>query len=501
MSLKVLFTHSYFLSLDPKQEETQTPYAPLATLYAAALIREQGYTVDLFDVQFCRSPLEIKQKLETFAPDVLVIYDDGFNYLTKMCLTNMREAAWRMQELAKEYKCAVIVSGSDASDQEEDYLFHGADYIIIGEAEQTLVELLNAFNENEDKSLQGFQNLENLEKIKGIAYLEEGAVKRSAARAVLKDLDTLPKPAWDLIDLEPYKNTWMSRHGFFSINMVTTRGCPYKCNWCAKPIYGNRYNAHSPGYIVDLIEDMQKHSDFTHIWFADDIFGLKPGWLKEFAALIAARGIRIKYKIQSRADLLLEPESIQYLAASGCETVWMGAESGSQKILDAMDKGIKVEEITEACTLLKKYGIKPSLFLQFGYPGETMDDIRKTIDMVKNTMPEDIGISVSYPLPGTGFYEKVKSELNTKANWNDSDDLDLMFKNTYSREFYKELHRYVHYTYRSKQAGGNIRELFRGRFSGALQMKRVFAFPYYKLAAGKHKMKLSQLESDAEKFL
>jgi radical SAM superfamily enzyme YgiQ (UPF0313 family) len=490
MSLKVLFTHSYFLSLDPKQEGTQTPYAPLATLYAAAYVRERGYVVDLFDVQFCKSPLEIGSKMQSFQPDVLVIYDDGFNYLTKMCLTNMREAAWQMQRLAKKQGCRVIVSSSDASDHEDEYLSNGADFIIIGEAEQTLLELLD-----------GIRNNTETNEVHGTAYSDNGAVKRNIARVVLKDLDILPKPAWDLLDMEPYKNTWLNRHGYFAINMVTTRGCPYKCNWCAKPIYGNRYNAHSAGYIVDLIEETQRRFGYKQIWFADDIFGLKPGWLKEFAAQIKARGITIRYKIQSRADLLMEPETIAYLAESGCESVWMGAESGSQKILDAMDKGIKVSEILQASALLKAAGIKPSLFLQFGYLGETMEDIRKTIDMVQEVMPEDIGISVSYPLPGTGFYEKVRSDLQVKANWNHSDDLDLMFQNTYSREFYKELHRYVHYTYRSRQARIQAGELLRGRFAGTRQMKRVLAFPYYKLAAGKQKKKLRALEADAEKFL
>jgi radical SAM superfamily enzyme YgiQ (UPF0313 family) len=489
MSPKVLFTHSYFLSLDPKQEETQTPYAPLATLYAAAYVRDKGYDVSLFDVQFCKSPLEIEPKMKSFAPDVLVIYDDGFNYLTKMCLTNMRKAAWQMQQLAKKYGCRVIVSSSDASDHEEEYLANGADYIIIGEAEQALLELLDSI-----------KNTANTAEILGIAYSENGKVKRTASRTVLRDLDVLPKPAWDLLDIGPYKDTWTNRHGYFSINLVTTRGCPYKCNWCAKPIYGNRYNAHSATYIVDLIEETQKQFSFDHIWFADDIFGLKPGWLKEFAALIKARDIRIRYKIQSRADLLLEPETIGYLAESGCETVWMGAESGSQKILDAMDKGIKVEEIVKACALLKDAGVKPSLFLQFGYLGETMEDIRQTINMVQEVMPEDIGISVSYPLPGTGFYEKVKSDLQQKANWNDSDDLDLMFNNTYSSKFYKELHRYVHYTYRSRQARIQANALLKGQFSG-MQVKRVLALPYYRLAAGKQKKKLIALEADAEKFL
>lgn len=447
--MRILFTHSYFLHLDIKQLNTQTPYPPLGTLYAAALLRENGFEVKLADLQFSKQPKDIETHIKEFKPDVFVVYDDGFNYLTKMCLTNMRNAAFMMQRIAKKHNIPVIVSSSDATDHLEDYFSNGADHIIIGEAEQTLLELCCVLKNNSPSELRN---------INGLVFLENNLQIKNQPRSVLKNLDELPLPAWDLVDITQYKNTWIKKHGYFSLNFVTTRGCPYKCNWCAKPIYGNRYNSHSPEKVVQLIKELQNKFGFTHVWFADDIFGLKPGWLKSFAELIITEKIKIKYKIQSRADLLLEDKTIELLAASGCEMVWMGAESGSQKILDSMDKGITVEQIKTATRLLQKHGISPALFLQFGYPGENMSDIQQTIAMVHELLPEDIGVSVSYPLPGTGFYEKVKSELQQKSNWNDSDDLDLMFKNSYSSGFYKQLHRYIHQSYRSKQSVSLLRE-------------------------------------------
>jgi len=238
----------------------------------------------------------------------------------------------------------------------------------------------------------------------------------------------------------------------FSINIATTRGCPFKCNWCAKPIYGNRYNSRSPQKVVNEIKYLQEHFSIDHIWFCDDIFGLKPFWVAEFAQLVLLENIQLNYKIQSRADLLLQEDYVKNLALSGCSNVWMGAESGSQKILDAMDKGITIEQIAAATQLLKQYKIQPSFFLQFGYLGETKEDILKTIEMVTTLNPHSIGISVSYPLPGTGFYEKVKSDLQQKANWKDSDDLDMMFKNTYQPSFYKTLHRFVHKNFQLQKA-------------------------------------------------
>src|SRR5690606_7213401 len=199
--------------------------------------------------------------------------------------------AFEMQQAAKEFDLPVIISNSDASDHIEKYCNQGADYVIIGEAEHTLLELIEAYKNKTEKN-----------NIQGIAYLQNGNVMKTAPRLVSKDLDNFQKPAWDLIDIAPYKQKWLSKHGYFSLNFVTTRGCPYKCNWCAKPIYGNRYNSHSPEYIVELIKDTQQKFGFIHIWFADDIFGLKPEWVRQFSELIKKENIKINYKIQSRAD-------------------------------------------------------------------------------------------------------------------------------------------------------------------------------------------------------
>lgn len=448
--MKILFTHSYFMFFDPKQWEQEQPYPPLGTIWAAAVMREAGHEVALCDTMFAEHATVIEAELDRFKPDLLVIYDDGFNYLTKMCLTNMREAAFEMQRMARARGCRVVVSSSDSTDHFEKYLDEGADFVMKGEAEMTLLELVGAF----EKGNTTFNT------IAGIVYRENGKTLETPRRNVIRELDSLPLPAWDLVNIKPYRERWMRSSGYFSINMGTTRGCPYKCNWCAKPIYGNRYNSRSPEQVVAEIKMLQEKFAFQHIWFSDDIFGLKPGWVKIFADLLEKENIKIRYKIQSRADLLVQENYIADLARSGCETVWMGAESGSQEILDAMDKGIKVEEIYEATRLLKKHGIRPAFFLQFGYLGEKMGDIRKTITMLNELLPDDVGISVSYPLPGTVFYEKVKSDLQQKSNWTDSDDLHLMFKNTYRPEFYKQLHRYVHKTYRKHQGYASWKMVF-----------------------------------------
>lgn len=441
MKNNILFSHSYFLRFDPKQWATGQPYPPLGTIYAAALMREHGYSVSLFDTMFAHSATDIESTLNNHTPNFFVLYDDGFNYLTKMCLTNMREAAFDMIKLAKAKGCTVIVSSSDSTDHAEQYCAEGADFVMLGEAEMTLLELVQAIN----------NKATNFQHIAGLAFLQNNKMITTSRRLVMKDLDALPLPAWDLVDVSPYRSMWLKSAGYFSLNIATTRGCPFKCNWCAKPIYGNRYNARSPEKVVEELKLLKEKFQFDHIWFCDDIFGLKPGWVNAFANCLQKEQLQFRFKIQARADLLLQEDTIKDLARAGCHNIWMGAESGSQKVLDAMDKGTTVEQIYQATTLLKKHGIHPSFFIQFGYPGETREDIAKTIRMIKDLLPYEMGISVSYPLPGTVFHERVKAELLTKSNWTDSDELLLMFQNTYPPRYYKKLHRYVHHVFRKQQ--------------------------------------------------
>ena len=440
---EILFANTYFLKHDPKEYRNMNLYAPLGTLYAAAYVQQKGYTAAVFDTMLADSEEDLRTSLELHKPKYMVIYDDTFNYLTKMCLTRMREAAFRMGEIAKDFGCTVIVSGSDSVDHLEKYFLHKVDYAICGEGEQTLGELLD--------HLQKHPSANGINEINGLAFSENGKITRTAPRKVLKELDTLPYPAWELIDLAKYRELWLKHHGYFSMNLVTTRGCPFHCNWCAKPVYGQVYNSHSPAYIAGQIKLLKEKYSVDHIWFCDDIFGLKPGWVAQFDEAVNNEKVRTPFKCLSRADLLLKEDNISHLAGAGCESVWMGAESGSQKILDAMDKGTTVEEIYEATRLLKKHGIKTCFFLQFGYTGEAMPEIEATIKMVNDLMPDDIGISVSYPLPGTKFYDRVSSQMKKKHNWELSDDFEMMFDGTYSTEFYRVLHTRVHKEYRTRQ--------------------------------------------------
>ena len=267
----------------------------------------------------------------------------------------------------------------------------------------------------------------------------------------MRDLDSAPRPAWDLIDVERYRTIWLRRHGSFSMNLATTRGCPYHCNWCAKPIYGQRYAVRDVQAVVDEIAWLKRTYAPDHLWMVDDVFGLRPGWVRQFADALAAAGARVPFRCLMRADQV-NGEVARALADAGCVMVWMGAESGSQRVLDAMEKGQTVGEIRQAARVLKAVGIRVGFFLQFGYPGEQWDDVEATLALVREAAPDDIGVSVSYPLPGTRFYERVRAELGVKQHWVDSGDLSLMYRGTYSPDFYRQLHGVVHAEFRARTA-------------------------------------------------
>jgi anaerobic magnesium-protoporphyrin IX monomethyl ester cyclase len=336
-----------------------------------------------------------------------------------------------------------VVAGSDASDHPELYLTRGAAAVVAGEGEVTIVEVLDVISGRADRRLA---------EVPGVVLRSAaGPITRTPRREIIRELDELPRPAWDLVDVERYRRAWIARHGYFSMNVVTTRGCPYHCNWCAKPIYGQRYATRSPKAVVNEMAWLKREFRPDHLWIVDDVFGLKPGWVEEFAALVEETGARTPFRCLMRADQVTADVAAA-LKSAGCRMLWMGAESGSQKVLDAMEKGLRVDDIRNATRLLKSAGIGVGFFLQFGYPGETWSDIEATLRLAREMEPTDIGVSVSYPLPGTRFYERVAQQLGAKQNWVDSSDLSTMYKATYAPEVYRRVHRLVHHEFRARTA-------------------------------------------------
>jgi len=482
----VLLGQAYYLRFDPKLFEAQQPYAPLGTLYAASYLRQRGHSVGLFDAMLAESVGEWGDALEREQPRIAAIYEDSFNYLSKMCLLRMREAALDMIDQAVRARVPIVVSGSDATDHAELYLRRGAAAVILGEGEITIADLA-------DRLLTHG----SIGDVPGVAYLDDGcAVRRTSSRPFIKSLDELPFPAWDLVDTDRYRDIWHARHGYYSMNIATTRGCPYHCNWCAKPIYGQRYATRSPQAVVEEIAWLKDRFAPDHLWIVDDVFGLKPGWVQEFAALVNAKDARVPFRCLMRADQVTA-DVARALASAGCRRLWMGAESGSQKVLDAMEKGLRVDDIRTANRLLKAEGIEVGVFLQFGYPGETWTDIEATLQLAREIKPADIGVSVSYPLPGTQFYERVRQELGIKQNWFDSSDLSTMYKATYAPEVYRRVHGLVHHEFRARKSADALTALAKNPWDlRPAHAKRAASWIYNRAALAVTRHRLSNLREE-----
>ena len=433
----ILVAHPYFLLHDPKQREKMKPYPPLATLLAAAVLRERGHRVALFDAMLADGVDGFRAALAVHRPRVVALVEDSFNFLTKMCTLAMREAAIEMIAAARAAGCRVVVNGSDPADRPGLDLAAGADAVLLGEAENGVAELAETWLADPHAPLDGVAGLALPASVAG------APPRRTAAREVVRDLDELPFPAWDLVDAGAYRRAWTGAHGRLSWNVVTSRGCPYGCNWCAKPLYGRRYDQRSPASAAEEIRRLKDAVAPDHLWFADDIFGLTAEWIEAFAAEVTKRRARTPFMIQTRVNLM-RPAAVRALAEAGAEEVWLGVESGSQKILDAMDKGTKVEQVRAATRTLKAHGIRACWFLQLGYLGEEWDDVVMTRDLVRDERPDDIGVSVSYPLPGTGFHDKVRAQLGAKQNWADTGDLAMLFHGTFSTAVYRRLRDLLH---------------------------------------------------------
>jgi radical SAM superfamily enzyme YgiQ (UPF0313 family) len=411
------------------------PYPPLGTLYAAGLLRTQGISVALFDSMLEEPEAGLREALRIHQPKIVAIYEDDFNFLTKMCLTRMRELAWEMIETARRHGARVIVHGSDATDHPVEFLRLGAECVLEGEAEYSLLYVVQALLAGAGPA-----------NIPGVLCLNReghGQAVGTSPRNTSRQASTLPLPARDLLDLSPYRKAWKDTHGIFSLNLIASRGCPFRCNWCAKPIFGDSYQLRPARDVAAEMRLLKEQYGAEHLWFSDDIFGLNRHWLEEFALAVENFRCALPFKIQARADLLTK-EAARALRRAGCSEVWMGVESGSQKVLDAMDKGLRVEEVVAAREHLKREGIRTCYFLQLGYPGEQWKDIQKTVALVRETRPDDVGVSFAYPLPNTRFYARVKEQLGTKQNWSDSEDLCVMFKGAYTDRFYRAIRDALH---------------------------------------------------------
>lgn len=424
--MKILFTHGYFLNEDEKEREIMKPYPPLGILYLSAYLEKNNFTNEVFDSTFSSFNNWVNYLLD-YKPDVIGIYT---NLMTKLNVLKMIRFI-KTHELLK--KCKVVLGGPEVGNHAVNFLKYGADIIVIGEGEETMLELIQYFR-YKDKQL---------DQVSGIVYLQNDAPVFNDERSKIKLIDDLPFPNRKKINLQLYFDAWKNKHGESALSMSTQRGCPYTCKWCSRAVYGQSYRRRSAKCVVEEIAEVQCNYKFDTIWFVDDVFTISHKWLNEFADEIAKRKIKTKYEIITRADRMSE-EVIQLLKQSGCFRIWIGAESGSQKIIDAMDRRVDVKQVREMIRLTKSYGLQAGTFIMVGYPGEDDDDVKETLIHLRESNPDHYTVTIAYPIKGTPLYSETENNFLTRLSWESSTDRMIDFKRTYHRNYYNYAIRWIY---------------------------------------------------------
>jgi len=413
----LLLTHGYFLWEDEKEQQIMRPYPPLGLLYVSAYLKRLGFDVDVFDTTL-QSRDALLQRLD-LDRGVLGVYT---NLMTRASVLAIASAA-------KARGWIVVLGGPESANYPEEYLSTGADVIVIGEGEETMAELLPALEANGPHRLEG---------IAGTVFRDEsGTIRHNPPRAQIPSLDTLPWPDRLSVDIPAYVDIWRRHHGRGSVTMTTARGCPYKCNWCSHAVFGF---SHRRRPVLDCANELEWLRDTykpDQVWYADDVFTIHHRWMFDYARELERRGIRLPFETISRADRMMKEEVLETLARMGCYRIWIGAESGSQRILDAMQRGVTREQVEWASHAAARHGIEVGMFLMWGYEGETVDDISQTVDLVKRAAPTIFLTTVAYPIKNTGYFHKVAGKTRLDLDWASASDRDYQIEGRAGRSYYR----------------------------------------------------------------
>jgi radical SAM superfamily enzyme YgiQ (UPF0313 family) len=410
--MELLLAHGYFLSEDEHERRVMKPYPTLGLLYISAYLKSKGHDVGVFDSTF-RTMAEFEALVRAEKPRAVGLYT---NLMTKFNVL-------KMMAVCRELGCKVILGGPEPPMYADEYMARGADVIVVGEGELTMEELVA-------RPVEDWGNVEGT-----IVRGPSGAVVRNPPRAYIKNLDSLPFPDRDAIDMDRYVRVWRTHHGQGSVSLICARGCPFHCQFCSHAVYGNSHRRRSPGNVVAELEMLLERYRPDQVWYADDVFTIHRKWFLEYAAMLKARHIKIPFECISRSDCLNE-EVVDRLAEIGCHRLWLGSESGSQRVLDAMRRGVDVGDVQAKAKLLQSRGIEVGMFIMLGYEGETLPDIDATTEHLKVSNPDVFLTTVAYPIKGTGFHTKVERRVVALAKWDDRSDRDLSVAGRYSARFY-----------------------------------------------------------------
>ncbi len=421
--MDLLLANPYVLADDIEERRIMRPHPPLGLLYLSSHLKRRGFDVAVFDGTF-RSLDAFASTLARNRPPVVGI---GVNMMTK-------RNALRMIATSRAAGSRVIVGGPDPPHYAENYLDAGADVVVVGEGEVTLEELLPILREAGATP--------RLPSVSGIVFRDGDQVLRTPARALMPDLDGQPFPDRPAIDLAAYLDAWRARHGFGVVSLITARGCPYTCTWCSRSVFGVSHRRRSPANVADEVEAIVDRYQPDRLWYADDVFAIHRGWTLAYARELERRQLRLPFECISRAERI-DDSVADALAELGCWRLWIGSESGSQRVLDAMERRTTVERVRDATAKLQRRGIQVGMFIMLGYDGERVADVRETIDHLKRTSPDVFLTTVSYPIKGTAYYERIAATIVARTSWQNRTDRDLVVRGRPKRRYYDFARRWM----------------------------------------------------------
>jgi radical SAM superfamily enzyme YgiQ (UPF0313 family) len=312
---------------------------------------------------------------------------------------------------------------------------------VIGEGEETVAELLPLL-------LEGAERVPDLDHVQGVAYLDGDQVVRTPSRPHIEDVDSLPFPARDLIDVERYRQAWRDRHGFFSLSLIASRGCPFNCAWCQKSVFGRSFRPRSPEAVAEEMQLIKEQYHPDQVRIVDDVLGIDRNWVKRWHAAVLERDAVIPFECLSRADLMDE-EMARLLKEAGCRRIHFGAESGSQKVLDEMNKGTRVPQVHRVAQVCRDLDIETYFYMMVGYPGEEWEDLQLSVRLLRESRPDVFSTTIAYPLPGTEFHEQVRDRMMFEGeqmpDWVHTAENRLLFQRArYNTLFYRWVIRWFH---------------------------------------------------------
>ncbi len=414
---RVLLVDPYVARADPMERKFVELYPSLGLLTLGAYLRDAGIEVAMSDLTFARDARPALARVRSFRPHIVGVH-------TK---TLTRDRAIEIGRAARAHGAFAVAGGPDSASRPEEYLRDGFDAVVPGEGEAVLAELAGRVAAGQDPA-----------GLPGLIVARDGRAVRGPPRPFLRSLDALPLPAWDLVDMDEYLGRWERSTGERRAAVLTSRGCPFDCSWCSKPTFGRSFRQQSPERVLAELRALKERYGVNYVRFCDDVFGVSRPWINRLLTLLEESELDLQWECLARVDLL-KPDLLHRMRATGLARVYVGVESGSQKMLDLMNRGTRLAQVERTAAALRREGVRQFWFLMLGYPGETLEDIEATLQLFRRFSPEEYSVSIAVPVPGTRFHEAVRNRLRgLRANaTRKSGGRSLLYEAAYPETLYR----------------------------------------------------------------